>query len=123
MGLPPLNYYSSSIASTYPINSSSVHSQSEKQFYSPNLTILLRLTLLMKDKKKGFQQSATITESLETFDTRPFRTYYLSLRDIKTTVSTWPEFGQLMSDGRFSFLRLRKPIKCISRSMGTFQLF
>lgn len=47
MGLPPLNYYSSSIASTYPKNSSSVHSQSEKQFYSPNLTILLTPTLFM----------------------------------------------------------------------------
>ena len=42
----------------------------------------------MKDKKKGFQQSAIVTESLETFDFRPFGAYYLSLRDIKTTVST-----------------------------------
>lgn len=41
----------------------------------------------MKDKKKGFQQSAIVTESLETFDFRPFGAYYLSLRDIKTTVS------------------------------------
>ena len=90
MGLPPSNYYNSSIASTYPKNNSSVHSQSEKQFCSPNLTILLRPTLFVKDKQKGFQQSAIITESLETSDYRPFPAYYLSLRDIKTTVSTCP---------------------------------
>jgi len=42
----------------------------------------------MKDKKKGFQQSAIITECPETSDFRPSRAYYLSLRDINTTVST-----------------------------------
>ena len=42
----------------------------------------------MKDKKKGSQQSATIAESLETPDFRPYRAYYLSFRDINTTVST-----------------------------------
>ena len=88
MGLPPSNYYNSSIASTYPKNNSSVHSQSEKQFCSPNLTILIRPTLHINVKKKGFQQSAIIAESLETSDFKPFRSYYLSLRDIKTTVST-----------------------------------
>lgn len=42
----------------------------------------------MKDKKEGFQQSTIITESLETSDFRPIRAYYLSFRDINTTVST-----------------------------------
>ena len=107
MGLPPLNYYSSSIASTYPINSSSVHSQSEKQFYSPNLTILLRLTLLMKDKKKGFQQSVIIAESLETSDFKPFRAYYLSLRDIKTTVSTC-----LVQGNKSTIKETPSPLRC-----------
>ena len=51
-------------------------------------TILLRPTLHINVKKKGFQQSAIIAESLETSDFKPFRSYYLSLRDIKTTVST-----------------------------------
>ena len=95
MGLPPSNYYNSSIASTYPKNNSSVHSQSEKQFCSPNLTILLRPTLFMKDKKKGFQQSAIITECPGTSDFRPSRAYYLSLRDINTTVSTWQVLGNM----------------------------
>jgi len=48
---------------------------------------------------------AIVTESLETSDLRPLLVYYLSFRDINTTVSTWAEFGQLMSDGRFSILR------------------
>ena len=64
----------------------------------------------MKDKKKGSQQSATIAESLETPDFRPYRAYYLSIRDINTTVSTWPEFGQLLSDVRFKILRKWKPV-------------
>jgi hypothetical protein len=51
----------------------------------------------MKDKKKGFQQSAIITECPETSDFRPSRAYYLSLRDINTTVSTWLEWTALMS--------------------------
>ena len=38
--------------------------------------------------RAGFQQSAIIAESLETSDFKTFRSYYLSLRDIKTTVST-----------------------------------
>jgi len=42
----------------------------------------------MRDKNKGFQQSAIITESLETFDLSLSKPFYLSLRDIKTTVST-----------------------------------
>ena len=45
----------------------------------------------MKDKEKGFQQSAITTESLETPDFSPSLACYLSLRDINTTVSTWPE--------------------------------
>ena len=88
MGLPPSNYNNGSIASTPCQNSSSVHSQNKKQFCSPNPTIHIRPTLLMKDKKKGFQQSAIIAESLETSDFKPFQAYYLSIRDIKTTVST-----------------------------------
>ena len=97
MGLPPSNYNNSSIASTLYKNSSSIHSQSKKQFYSPNLAILLRPTLFMKDKKKGFQQSMMITESLETSDFRPFEAYYLSFRDINTTISTWVESTIMMS--------------------------
>jgi hypothetical protein len=42
----------------------------------------------MKDKIKGFQLSDIITESLETSDFRHFGASYLSLHDIKTTVST-----------------------------------
>ena len=42
----------------------------------------------MRDKNKGFQQSVIITESLETFDLSLSKPFYLSLRDIKTTVST-----------------------------------
>jgi len=38
-----------------------------------------------------------VTESLETFDSSPLGPIYLSLRDIKTTVSTWPELPLLMS--------------------------
>ena len=57
----------------------------------------------MKDKKKGFQQSAIVTESLETPDFKPFQTCYLSFRDIKTTVSTWHERLSLMSGLYFSF--------------------
>jgi len=55
----------------------------------------------MKDKKKGFQQSAIITECPETSDFRPSRAYYLSLRDINTTVSTWIERTELMSFALF----------------------
>jgi len=73
MGLPPSNYNNGSIASTPCQNSSSVHSQNKKQFCSPNPTIHIRPTLLMKDKKKGFQQSAIIAESLETSDSSLFR--------------------------------------------------
>jgi hypothetical protein len=51
----------------------------------------------MKDKKKGFQQSAIITECPETSDFRPSRAYYLSLRDINTTVSTCLEDTKKMS--------------------------
>lgn len=47
----------------------------------------------MKDKKKGFQRLAIIAESLETPDFRPFEAYYLSFRDINTTVSTWTEWS------------------------------
>ena len=57
----------------------------------------------MKDKKKGFQQSAITAESLETPVFRPFRAYYLSLRDIKTTVSTWNDRLTSMSGLYFSF--------------------
>jgi len=46
----------------------------------------------MRDKNKGFQQSAIITESLETFDLSLSKPFYLSLRDIKTTVSTCIEY-------------------------------
>lgn len=59
----------------------------------------------MKDKKKGFQQSAIITECPETSDFRPSRAYYLSLRDINTTVSTWPESFFMMSVANFGILR------------------
>jgi len=50
----------------------------------------------MKDKKKGFQQSAIVAEGLETSDFRPFRAYYLSFLDINTTVSTRHELTLLM---------------------------
>lgn len=50
-------------------------------------------TLLLKDKKKGFQPSAIIAEILETSDFRLFGAYYLSLRVINTTVSIWGVFG------------------------------
>ena len=120
MGLPPSNYYNSSIASTYPKNSSSEHSQSKKQFCSLNPTILLRPTLIRKIKKKGSQQSAVVAESLETSDFRPFRTYYLSLRDIKTTVSTWLERTALMSHEP-SVLGNISTVFFHSRYVGTYQ--
>jgi len=50
----------------------------------------------LKYKKKGFQQSAIGSESLETSDFRPFEAYYLSLRDIKQTVSTCLERSKKM---------------------------
>ena len=50
----------------------------------------------MKDKEKGFQQSAITTESLETPDFSPSLACYLSLRDINTTVSTCLEATFLM---------------------------
>ena len=65
-----------------------MHSQSEKQFCSLNLILLLAPTLFMKDNKQGFQHSVIIAESLETPDFRPSQANYLSLRDINTTVST-----------------------------------
>jgi len=74
----------------------------QQQFYSPNPTILLRLTLLMKDKKKGSQPSAVFAESLEPSDFKPFRTCYLSLRAIATTVSTCVESLRLLEKMPFN---------------------
>ena len=102
MGLPPSNYNNSSLVSTPYQNSSSVHSHSKKQFYSLNPTILLRPTLIRKIKKKGSQQSAVVAESLETSDFRPFGAYYLSFRDIKTTVSTCGVCGNISTQHTFS---------------------
>ena len=70
------------------------------------LTYILCSKPYSEDKKQGSHQSAILTESLETFDVKPFRAYLFSLRDINTTVSTWLECSLLMSE-----------------SMGTYQSF
>ena len=60
--------------------------------------------------KNGSRRPVDFAECLETTDIRPLRAFYLFSLVIKTTVSTWPEFSQPMSDDRFFILRLRKQV-------------
>lgn len=82
-----VNNGSSFLVSTYSKSSSSLVSLDKKQFYILTLTYILCSKLYSEYKKQGSHQSAILTESLETLIIKYFYSIYLSLRDIKTTVS------------------------------------